>query len=207
MRTSLILMTMAALVCAAGCDNEPAETDSGIELPDAGGQGDDAGPTCGAPGGNYGTSVGKNFSPFTLPRCDDTPFDFYGEEEGFCDATFTVVTMAAGWCQPCRIEAEYTQEQLVEAYADRGVRVVVAVIQNNSYGEPDAAFCQGWVDQYGLTNPVVYDVAQETGIYFPAGALPANLIVDSTGKIVHREYGVSESLATIRAKLDQLLAQ
>lgn len=202
MRRSLILITMAAMAFGLGCDGTSAEPDSGTQIPDT-----DAGPTCGDPGSNYGTSVGKNFLPFTLPRCDDTPFEFYGEEEGFCDSTYTVVTMAAGWCQPCRIEARDTQRLLVEAYADRGVRIVVAIIQDNDYGAPDAEFCQGWVDEYGLTNPVVYDVEQETGIYFPAGALPANLIVDSQGKIVHREYGVSESLATIRAKLDQLLAQ
>lgn len=205
MRTSRILITIAALTCAAGC-KPSAETDGGITLPDAGPQ-EDAGPSCGDPGSGYGTSVGTNFSPFTLPRCDDSPFEFYGEQEGFCDATFTVVTMAAGWCQPCRLEAQQTQAQLVEAYADQGVRVVVAVIQDNDYAAPDAEFCQGWVDQYGLTNPVVYDVAQETGIYFPAGSLPANLIVDSRGVIRHREYGVSESLQTIRAKLDQLLAE
>ncbi len=204
MRTT-ILITIAALTCAAGCKPSPSDPDSGITLPDASQQ-DDAGPTCGDPGTGYGTSVGRNFFPFTLPRCDDTPFEFYGEEEGFCDSTFTVVTMAAGWCQPCRLEAQQTQAQLVEAYADQGVRVVVAVIQDNNYAAPDADFCQSWVDQYGLTNPVVYDVTQETGIYFPAGSLPANLIVDSRGVIVHREYGVSESLQTIRAKLDQLLA-
>lgn len=204
MRTSSILATILLL---AGCQNPPATSpDSGIQLPDAGSQAD-AGPGCGDPGAPYGTSLGSNFRPFTLERCDGTPFAFYGEAEGFCDARFTVVAMAAGWCGPCRVEAQQMQALLVEAYEPEGVRVIVAITQDNDYRAPDADFCDGWVDQYGLTNPVVLDPAQETQIYFPAGALPAAVIVDSEGVIRHREYGVSTGLNTMRAALDRLLAE
>ena len=99
------------------------------------------------------------------------------------------------------------QAQLVEHYADQGVRVVVALIQDPSYNAPSQDFCQGWVDTYHLTNPVLRDAAQVTGIYFPMGALPANVIVDSNGVIRHREYGASVNLETLTAALDQLLAQ
>jgi hypothetical protein len=85
--------------------------------------------------------------------------------------------------------------------------VISALIQNNDYEAPDLAFCSGWVTQYGLTNTVVIDPAQETQIYFPAGSLPAVLIVDSNGVIRHREYGVSTELMTVRAALDELLAE
>lgn len=197
----------SALLALAGCTSTPAQPDSGISLGGDAAAAADAGPACGDPGAPYGTSQGSNFLPFTLPQCDGTPFSFYGEAEGFCDARFTVLTMAAGWCGPCRIEAQQMQELLVEAYADAGVRVVVAVIQDNDYRPPSPAFCRGWVEQYGLTNPVVLDTLQETQIYFPAGSLPATLIVDSRGVIRHREYGVSTGLETIRAALEALLQQ
>jgi thiol-disulfide isomerase/thioredoxin len=203
MRTSHILITIAVLAC--GCEPRTEDQDAGIQLPDAGSQ-EDAGPTCGDPGDGYGTSLGTNFLPFTLDRCDGTPFEFYGEEEGFCDTRFTLVTAAAGWCVPCQMEAALTEELINEAYGPLGVRVVVVYIQDASYATPDGEDCQGWQDTYGLSNPVVYDPAQETNLYFPAGSIPANLIVDSHGVIVHREYGVSPQLETIRAKLDQLLA-
>lgn len=176
-------------------------------MPDAGEAPIDAGPTCGDPGEPYGTSEGSRFYPFTLDDCDGNPYSFYGEAEGYCEASFTVVTMAAGWCGPCRVEAELLQEQVVDAYADRGVRVIVAIIQDNSYQVPDADFCNGWKTQYELTNPVLLDPLQETQIYFPGGALPASLIVNSEGVIEHREYGVSAELATLRARLDELLAE
>lgn len=205
MRTSSILTTLLL----AGCQSPPTTSpDAGIQLPDAGSQ-TDAGPTCGDPGAPYGTSLGSNFRPFTLERCDGTPFEFYGEAEGFCDARLTVVAIAAGWCGPCRIEAQQMQERLVEAYEPQGVRIIVAIIQDNDYREADADFCQGWVDQYGLTNPVVIDPAQETRIYFPTNdmALPAAVIVDSEGVLRHREYGVTTGLTTMRAALDRLLAE
>lgn len=205
MRTSLTMITIAALTCAAGCKPATAEPDAGIAIPDAGEQGDDAGSGC-APSGPYGTSEGSTFSPLTLPACDGTPFDVYGEEEGFCEARFTVVTAAAGWCVPCQMEAAQTEELLNEAYGPQGVRVIVAYIQDEGRNAPTGEDCQGWKDTYGLSNPVLYDPAQMTNIYFPASALPSNLIFDSNGVIVHREYGVSAGLETMRAKLDQLLA-
>ncbi|HJL18750.1 MAG TPA: TlpA disulfide reductase family protein [Sandaracinaceae bacterium LLY-WYZ-13_1] len=206
MRTTVLSFCAAVLVL--GCDgSDPGEDDAGIVLTDSG-PADDAGASaCAAPEEGFGTSEGRKFSPFTLQRCDGSDYRFYGEEEGYCDARFTVVSIAAGWCNPCRVEAEQMQERLVEAYADQGVRVVVAIIQNNDFGAPDLAFCDGWVDQYELTNPVLIDPTQETQIYFPGDSLPAALIVDSEGTIRYREYGVSVGLETTRAALDELLSE
>lgn len=198
-----IVLGVAALGLV-GCDNGGGMmmgTDAGppIMLPDAG---DSA---CAPPTSGFGTSQGRNFLPFTLQTCEGTDYSFYGETEGYCDASYTVVSIAAGWCNPCRMEAGYMEENLVQRYASYGVRVVVALIQNNDYEAPDTAFCQGWKDQYGLTNTIMIDPTQETQVYFPAGSLPATLIVDSNGVIVHREYGVSTNLETVRAELDNLL--
>lgn len=99
------------------------------------------------------------------------------------------------------------EAELTQAYADQNVRVVVALIQDADYVAPDEAFCRDWVDTYGLTNPVVMDPTQETGIYFPAGSLPAALIVDSEGTIRYREYGYTEALAGLTNTLDMLLAE
>jgi thiol-disulfide isomerase/thioredoxin len=202
MRASLTLTSV--LLVLAGCNPATTPTDAGISVgQDAGGNVE----VCGDPGAPYGTSQGSNFLPLTLPSCDGTPYEFYGADEGFCEARFTVLSMAAGWCGPCRAEATLMQDLLVDAYADQGVRVIVAIIEDNGGLPADGAFCEGWVDQYSLTNPVLYDRLAETQIYFPAGALPATVIVDSQGVIRHREYGVSAGLETVRAALDRLLAE
>jgi len=204
MKLQKMFIAVALAGALAGCDDgtpEPGGTDAGpaIEF-DAG-----EGVTCGEPGDGYGTSEGSKFLPLELETCDGTPYAFYGESEGYCDASFTIVSIAAGWCGPCRTEARLMEEFLVQRYAEHGVRVVVAIIQDNDGAAPDATFCDGWVDQYGLTNPVLLDPVQDTQVYFPGDALPANLIVDSEGTIIHREYGASDDLETIRAVLDDRL--
>lgn len=211
MRASLSLLCVLFVV--GGCNkprNTTTEPDSGIVLPDAG-----SSPTCGDPGMPYGTSEGANFRPFTLPRCNGpqpgSDWTFYDTEvEGelsFCEARFSVVSIAAGWCVPCQMEAALMEQQLVQAYADQGVRVAVALIQDPEYNAPSADFCQEWVDRYGLTNPVMMDAEQDLNIYFPGNALPATLIVDSHGVIRFREYGLSENLESVRSTLDALLAE
>jgi len=201
-KTSIALVAAIALMGCDGSDPDPGGTDAGpmIEF-DAGED------TCPVPMDEreFGASEGSKFLPFTLNQCDGTPYSFYGETEGYCDASFTVVSIAAGWCGPCRTEARLMEEFLVQRYAEHNVRVVVAIVQNNDGAAADATFCSGWTDQYGLTNPVLLDPSQDTQIYFPGDALPANLIVDNTGTIVHREYGASDDLETIRAVLDDRL--
>lgn len=200
-RTASLLIVVLSL---AACGSTPpaSGTDSGtIVLPDSGA------PACSPPLEPYGTSEGRNLRPFTLNRCDGTPYEFYGEAEGFCDATFTVLTMAAEWCVPCQNEAAQLQTTVADAYADRGVRVVQVMIQDASGAAPSPAVCQNWVDTYGLEFPELLDPAQITQVYFPAGSLPATLIVDSHGVIRHREYGVSANLETMTAALDRLLAE
>ncbi|UJR83750.1 TlpA family protein disulfide reductase [Sandaracinus amylolyticus] len=204
MRTVRLVISFALLVVQlAGCgSNDAGDPDAGSTTADSG---DPA--QCAPPEGPYGTSEGRTLRPFTLNRCDGTPFEFYGAAEGYCDATFTVLTIAAGWCQPCHMEAALIQSNIAEAYADRGVRVVQVLIQDPGPAPPTPAYCQQWVENYGITFPELTDPNQLTQIYFPDNALPATLIVDSNGVIVHHEVGVSNELETITAALDRLLGE
>jgi len=197
----VLAVVSAAVIGLINCNGGDGGTDAGPPIVF------DAGPPdmCAPPDDGFGTSEGSNFFPFELMLCDGSNYSFYGETEGYCDTSYTVVSIGAGWCNPCRIEAGLMEEFLTQRYAEHNVRVVVAIIQNNDYEAPSLSFCEGWQEQYGLTNPVMIDPAQLTQVYFPAGSLPATLIVNSAGVIVHREYGVSSELRTVRAELDNLL--
>ena len=186
-----VLPIFAALLSLAGCMSEAPTNEV----------------DCFDPAARFGTSEGACFSPIDLPRCDGSAFDFYGPSDGFPEASLTVVTIAAGWCNPCRLEAAQMQERLVDAYADRGVRVVVAVVENDDFEPATPTFCQDWVEQYTLSNPVLLDAAASTQVYYPGSMLPATIIVDSMGRIRAREFGASTGLETTRANLDRLLAE
>jgi thiol-disulfide isomerase/thioredoxin len=198
-----LLVSIAVALSACGSPR-PAEVDAYVPPQE------DAGlpAACGAiPTTDFGATEGRSFRPLDLQRCDGTPWSFYAESEGYCDARYTVLIAAAGWCEPCRIEAAQVEAELVDRYGPMGVRVVTVLIQDESFAAPEQAFCEAWRDEFSLTHTLVMDPSQRTMIYFPDMALPANLIVDENGIIVHREYGTSTGLRSIRAELDSLLAE
>jgi hypothetical protein len=170
-------------------------------------------PAAGDP--QFGTLVGRSFAEFPAPLldCNGGAHTFYGDD--YCDANvqYTVISIAAGWCHPCQQESDLLMENVVHAYGPHGVRVVQLLVQDPNYNQPDAAFCNTWVTTHGLTvtgavgegNLELLDPAQVTNAYFPDGALPSTLVVDSHGVIRFHEDGASESLASLTTELDSLL--
>ncbi len=210
---SLSVLIAALGLSACGTSDPPGggatdagvATDAGAGTGDAGEGVDGGGLSCSYPPAPYGTRVGANLEPFTLPQCDGTPYSFVNEE--FCAARFTVISIAAGWCMPCRYESQNLTEQVTSVYGPRGVRVIQVLVQDDDYRAANGAFCDAWVARYNLTQNIeLIDADGTTQIYFPGGSLPSTIIVDSHGTIVWRENGVVMWLGTLKAKLDMLLA-
>lgn len=207
--STLRTLSLVSLVAAlAGCGSTPATPDAAITLPE------DSGSTraCPVPTGTgeeppIGTSLGRTMQPFTLNRCDGTSYELFGEAEGYCESSFTVLTLAAGWCVPCQMEARLLQSTVADAYADRGVRVVQVMLQDPFGNAASPEFCQEWVDRYELEFPVVLDPASTSWVYAPDNALPATVIVDDQGVIRYREYGTTANLSSLTAALDDLLGE
>ena len=216
-RHLFVLFLVSSVFALAACTSSnrgPGEgTDSGMITVDGGdgvdaGGGGDAGPAtmCADPPSEpYGTSVGRKLEPFTLENCaDGTEYSFYNQD--YCESSFTVISIAAGWCPPCIRESSELTERVTEAYRDQGVRVIQILTQTEDYSAPSITYCQNWVTRFGLTNIELIDPAQITQIYFPDNVLPSTIIVDSEGVIRFRENGASEGLVSLTAKLDELLA-
>lgn len=215
------ILTLALLVaaCSSPAGSDAGSIDGAVGLDggqdagppamgvDAGPEPVDAGGPCAVPVDGFGTTQGRSFAPLTLGRCDGTTFDFY-EGDSYCDAAFTVLTVAGGASATSRATAAELEAGLeaglVERYAADQVRVVVALLEDDVGGTPSADFCAAWAGDYGLTCEVGVDADRSTQAYFPAGSMPATLIVDDRGVIRHREYGVG-GLDTVRAELDHLL--
>lgn len=213
-RFANVMLGLGAL-CVVGCGN------SGTSGDDAGTTAaDDAATTTAlcdrVPTSGFGTRVGAYQSPFALPggwttdslTCPVNDYSFYNED--FCadDHRVTVLSIAAEWCSPCQMETAEMTEQLVEAYAGRGVRVIQVMYQNADYGAPDLDLCDRWVDRFDLSGQVeVIDPEGLVGASFPTGSLPSTLIIDRNGRIVERHDGYETGLGTIRAAIDAELAR
>jgi thiol-disulfide isomerase/thioredoxin len=203
-----MVLALAGLAGLPGCKEEddapPPAVDAGIAV-DLGGGGGGGDLSCQSrvPTDGFATRVGSKFRPLTLDQCDGTPYSIYNED--FCSARFTVFGIAAGWCNPCIYESMQLPALQAE-YEPQGVRIIQVMYQDEDYRAASNAYCQAWVDRFGLTNVELNDPAQKTQIYFPDGALPSTVIIDSTGTIVYRENGASSNLSSLRTKLDELLA-
>jgi hypothetical protein len=57
-----------------------------------------------------------------------------------------------------------------------------------------------------LTHPVLMDPQQTLAPFYPGLAFPGNLIVDRQGRIRYRQFGSEMQLTSIRAALDEVLA-
>ncbi len=166
--------------------------------------GTDAAAACTYPPGPYGSRMGAIFQPFTLAACDGSNWSF--DQEGFCAANLTVISIAAGWCVPCQMESAQMQAVIADHYAGMGVRVVQILVQNPDHSEITGAFCSEWASRYGLMFPELIDPLMMTSVYTPNQAFPGNIIVDRQGRIRFREYGETTGLTTLTAAIDDVLA-
>ncbi len=160
------------------------------------------------PPGPYGSSVGRLFRPFTLTACnregDEAMWRFDGPD--FFTSELTVLIISAVWCVPCQREAAQIQSEVIDPYADRGVRVVQVLVQNADYSAITPASCRSWVSRYGINFPELMDPMFITQPFVPMTAFPANVIIDRCGRIRWREYGSDTGLTSIRTAIDAVLA-
>lgn len=180
-----------------------APQDAGTPAADAGGMTMQS-----YPAGPYGARIGALFEPFGLTACnrsgDEANWRF--DQSDFFSSAVTVVTVSAGWCVPCQMEARQIEAEIVQRYAGQNVRIVMVLVQDANYRAITPSFCNTWVSRYSLSMPVLMDPTNVMGIYYPRGAFPANIVIDRRGRIRAQEYGSETGLSRIRGHIDDVLA-
>lgn len=159
------------------------------------------------PTSGFGVEVGQRYEGFALPSCDERVTAFY--DASFCDPShsLTVLSFAAEWCAPCRIESRLLQSRIVAPFAARGVRVVQVLTENLRMAPADAQLCREWVTDHGLENVTeVYDPTASTSA-LTTGGLPSTYLIDETGTIVFEERGTSDELRTLVAAIERELTR
>jgi hypothetical protein len=123
---------------------------------------------------------------------------------------YTVVTLAAGWCVPCRHESAILSERISDAYREDGVEVIQILTQKDDYTPVDATFCHGWTDTYDLARAnftQLMDPNGDAARLWPGGTLPVTYILSSTGEVLYKVTGANDELADLRTQLDAALCR
>ena len=111
-----------------------------------------------------------------------------------------LVNIWASWCMPCRAEMPAMQ-RVYEEYKADGL-VVLAV---NSTVQDSADRAASFVQELGLTFPIVLDVeGKATGLY-QVSALPSSFFVGRDGVIVEVVIGGPMSEALLRTRVEKIL--
>ena len=89
------------------------------------------------------------------------------------------------WCGPCRAEMP-SMQLLYEELKDEGFEIVAV-----NLGERPAPV-RTFIDEYGLTFPVLLDQRQTVGTQYGARSIPTTYLIDRNGDILGMAVGTRE---------------
>ncbi len=106
-----------------------------------------------------------------------------------------VLNFWATWCAPCRVEMP-SFENLYRRFRSEGMVVLAVAIDKNA-----DAKVKSFVDEYGLSFPVLLDAKGEVEQLYPSVTIPFTYVIDREGRIVARVDGAKnwESEETFEA--------
>ncbi|MDP7556761.1 MAG: TlpA disulfide reductase family protein [Nitrospinaceae bacterium] len=106
-----------------------------------------------------------------------------------------VLNFWATWCAPCRVEMP-SFENLYRRYRSEGMAVLAITIDKNA----DAKI-KSFVEEYGLSFPVLLDTKGEVERLYPSMTIPFTYVIDRDGRVVARVDGAKnwESEETFEA--------
>lgn len=134
---------------------------------------------------------------FTLERLDGQPItltDLRG--------TVVILNLWTSWCPPCRAEMP-TLQRIYEASQESGLEVL-AINVTSQDSEADA---RSFVDENGLTFPVLLDRSGTVARLYQMRALPTTFFIDQQGVIRKVVIGGPMSEATIQTSFLPLLEE
>jgi peroxiredoxin len=111
-----------------------------------------------------------------------------------------LVNLWATWCPPCRAEMPAI-EKIYNEYKDRGL-VVLAV--NMTY-QDTLSDISPFVNEYGLTFPILTDETGSVGASYQLRSLPSSFFIGRDGIINEVVIGGPMAEALLRARVEEIL--
>lgn len=113
-----------------------------------------------------------------------------------------IVNLWATWCPPCRAEMP-AFERVYQANADHGLEILA--IHTTFQDSREAA--QAFVQDYGLTFPVLLDRNGDVSRNYQLRALPSTFFLDRQGVIRRVVIGGPMNEATLETNVQELLRE
>lgn len=105
----------------------------------------------------------------------------------------------ATWCKPCEAEMPYMQE-LYPEYKEKGVEIVAVSLDSTEL------VVNRFVDQYGLTFPILHDSNHEIRDLYKVRPIPSTFFINAEGEI--EDFVMGElTLEKLRGYLDEITPQ
>ena len=162
MRKLFLLLAFAAVL--AGCRREtPAESKKTAATATA--------PT--------GVDVGQMMPEYSATWLDGSKFNLASKRN-----KVVLLNVWATWCGPCRVEIPELQK-LHNELAPKGFEVIGV-----SVDEGDPGPVREFVQEQKVTYPIALDPEGRLGGVLQTGILPTSVLLDRTGKIVWKQYGM-----------------
>lgn len=126
-----------------------------------------------------GTDIGATMPAYSATWMDGSKFDLASKRD-----KVVLLNLWATWCGPCREEIPDLQA-LHDKYAPKGFEVIGVSVDENGI-EPVKQFVQ----EFKMTYPVALDPEGKLAGIFQTSVLPTSVLLDRTGKIVWKQYGL-----------------
>jgi peroxiredoxin len=135
------------------------------------------------------------------PAPDFTLTNLDGEEVSLSDfrGQPVILNFWATWCGPCRVEMPHLQEAFT-THQDDGVVVLGVNLTERDNPDDIPAF----LDEFGLTFPIILDEAGEVARTYKVFGQPASVFVSSDGTVHEVFYGPVDK-AFIDARIVELV--
>lgn len=128
-----------------------------------------------------GTDIGSMMPEYSAMWLDGSKFDLAGKRD-----KVVLLNVWATWCGPCRIEIPELQA-LHNKLAPKGFEVIGV-----SVDESGVESVRQFVTEQKMTYPVAIDPEGKLAGIFQTSVLPTSVLLDRTGKILWKHYGLIE---------------
>src|SRR5512142_84250 len=111
-----------------------------------------------------------------------------------------LINLWATWCPPCRAEMR-SIEKVYNEYKDQGFTVLAV---NMTY-QDDASKITPFVNEQGLTFPILLDETGKVANAYQMKSLPSSFFIDRDGMIKEVVIGGPMAEALLRTRVDEIL--